>query len=71
MLKRVDVAVFQTAQAVANGDTAGSIEAFDLSVDGVGYATSGGFIDDIVPQLEEFKAKIISGEIVVPTAPPA
>jgi basic membrane protein A and related proteins len=71
MLKRVDVAVFQTVQAVANGDTAGGVEAFDLSVDGVGYATSGGFIDDIVPQLEEFKAKIISGEIVVPTTPPA
>ena len=30
--------------------------AFDLSVDGVGYSTSGGFVDDIVPQLEEFKA---------------
>jgi basic membrane protein A and related proteins len=69
MLKRVDVAVFQTAKAVADGDTAGGVQVFDLSVDGVGYATSGGFVDDIAAQLEDYKAKIISGEIVVPTAP--
>jgi basic membrane protein A and related proteins len=69
MLKRVDVAVFETAKAVAEGDTAGGIFTFDLSVDGVGYATSGGYIDDIVDQLEEFKAQIIAGDIVVPTAP--
>ena len=43
--------------------------AFDLSVDGVGYATSGGYLDDIVDQLEAFKAQIISGVITVPTAP--
>jgi basic membrane protein A len=40
-----------------------------LKTDGVGYATSGGYLDDIVPQLEELKAKVISGEIVVPTMP--
>jgi hypothetical protein len=32
----------------------------------VGYSTSGGFIDDIVPQLEEFKQAIVGGSIVVP-----
>ncbi len=42
---------------------------YDLSVDGVGYSVSGGFIDDIVPELEEWKAKIVSGEIEVPTEP--
>jgi basic membrane protein A len=42
---------------------------FDLKSDGVGYATSGGHVDDIADQLEAFKAKIVSGEIVVPTAP--
>ena len=69
MLKRVDVAVFLTAEAVAKGDVSTIPPAFDLSVDGVGYATSGGFIDDIVDQLEDFKAQIIAGDIVVPTAP--
>jgi basic membrane protein A len=69
MLKRVDVAVFETIKAVQDGDLAGGFKVFDLSIDGVGYATSGGYIDDIVPTLEEWKAKIISGEVVVPTKP--
>jgi len=69
MLKRVDVAVFETIKAVVDGDTSGGIKVFDLSNDGVGYSTSGGYIDEFVDQLEEIKAKIISGEITVPTAP--
>ena len=66
MLKRVDVAVYNTIEAVANGEFEGDTQVFDLKVDGVGYSTSGGFIDDIVPQLEEFKQAIIDGEIEVP-----
>ena len=69
MLKKVDVAVYEVIESLVNGTFAGGISVFDLKVDGVGYATSGGFVDDIAPQLEDFKAKIISGEIVVPTAP--
>ena len=69
MLKRVDVAVFETMKAACEGDTAGGIKVFDLSNDGVGYATSGGYVDDIAGQLDELKAKIVSGEITVPTAP--
>ncbi|MDX1448203.1 MAG: BMP family ABC transporter substrate-binding protein [Acidimicrobiia bacterium] len=69
MLKRVDVAVYNTIQAQANGEfTAGPVT-FDLSVDGVGYSTSGGFIDDITDQLEDYKQQIIDGDIVVPTSP--
>ena len=69
MLKRVDVAVFETAKAVSEGDLAGGFKVFDLSVDGVGYSTSGGYLDEFVAQLDELKAKIVSGEIVVPTKP--
>jgi basic membrane protein A len=69
MLKRVDVAVFETIKAVADGDTAGGIKVFDLSIDGVGYSTSGDYLTDYVAQLDELKAKIISGEITVPTKP--
>ncbi len=69
MLKRVDVAVFETFKAVAEGDTEGGIKVFDLSVDGVGYATSGGYLDEFVDQLEEIKQMIIDGEIEVPEAP--
>ena len=69
MLKRVDTAVFEMAQQVQNGSAAGGFYPFDLSNDGVGYATSGGHIDDIVDQLEDLKAQIIAGEIEVPTSP--
>lgn len=69
MLKRVDVAVFETAKAVQNGDLTGGFKVFDLSVDGVGYSTSGGYLDEFVEQLDALKAEIVAGTIVVPTAP--
>ena len=69
MLKRVDVSVFLAAKAVKEGDVSGGFKIFDLKSDGVGYSTSGGYLDDVADQLEAFKAKIVSGEIVVPTKP--
>ncbi len=69
MIKRVDVAVFEIVKAQMDGTVAGGPTTYDLSVDGVGYATSGGFVDDIVDELDAFKAQIVSGEIVVPTDP--
>lgn len=69
MLKRVDNAVFEITQAQANGEFAPGNTVYDLSTDGVGYSTTGGYVDDIVDQLEEFKAQIIAGDIVVPTEP--
>ncbi|HJR88084.1 MAG TPA: BMP family ABC transporter substrate-binding protein [Acidimicrobiia bacterium] len=69
MLKRVDVAVFEAIRSQCEGTFASGPTAYDLSVDGVGYATSGGFVDDIADQLEDFKAQIVSGDIVVPTDP--
>lgn len=68
MLKRVDVSVYETIKAQVEGTYAGGYQVFDLSRDGVGYSTSGGFIDDIVPQLEDLKTQIIDGTITVPTA---
>lgn len=69
MLKRVDVAVFDYIGAVAAGDTSTLPEVFDLKVDGVGYATSGGKVDDISSDLDAYKAAIIAGDITVPTTP--
>ena len=69
MIKRVDVAVYNTIEAVVNGTFTGGVTVFDLSVDGVGYSTTGGYIDDIVDELEAYKAQIISGEITVPATP--
>jgi basic membrane protein A len=36
-------------------------------VDGVGYSTSGGYVDDITDQLDEVKADLASGEVKAPT----
>ena len=44
-------------------------DAFDLSVDGVGYSTTGGQVDDIVADLDAYKAAIINGDITVSTTP--
>ncbi|MDJ0497707.1 MAG: BMP family ABC transporter substrate-binding protein [Acidimicrobiia bacterium] len=67
MLKRVDVAVFSTIQSQVDGEFEGGTVVFDLSVDGVGYSTSGGYIDDITDQLDGLKQEIIDGDIVVPS----
>jgi basic membrane protein A len=69
MLKKVDVATYETIAAFCAGDFAAGVQTFDLSVDGVDYSTTGGFVDDIADQLDAFKEQIISGEIEVPTAP--
>ncbi|QJY46583.1 BMP family lipoprotein [Pseudonocardia broussonetiae] len=69
MLKRVDVAVFNYVNAVAAGDLAVIPPAFDLSVDGVGYSTTGGGVDDLVPDLDAYKAAIVNGDITVPSTP--
>jgi basic membrane protein A and related proteins len=66
-LKRVDVAVLDfLTQAKDNKVTAGA-KVFDLKVDGVGYATSGGAVDDIKSKLDDYKKQIVDGTIKVPT----
>ena len=69
MLKKVDVAVYEFLIAYAEGSVESGPIIFDLERDGVGYSTTGGAVDDIADQLEDFKAQIISGEITVPTTP--
>ncbi len=69
MLKRVDTAVFETANSAVDGTLEGGFATYDLSTDGVGYSTSGGYLDPFVDQLEELKQQIIDGTITVPTAP--
>jgi basic membrane protein A len=72
MLKRVDVAVFNSIEAVGAGSL-GSSQVFGMAEDGVDYATSNPeeLTADITEQLDEFKQQIIDGTIVVPDAPGA
>jgi basic membrane protein A len=70
MLKRVDVAVFDYISAVASNNLASLPPVFDLKVDGVGYSTSGGKIDDETKGwVEAYKQQIIDGKIKVEDKP--
>jgi basic membrane protein A len=69
MLKRVDVAVYDYIQAVAANNLSSLPKRFDLKVDGVGYATSGGKIDDVKSVLEAYKGQITGGQITVSDKP--
>jgi basic membrane protein A len=66
MLKRVDVAVYAVCTAFLAGEALPPVISFDLAVDGVGLSTSGGFIDDIAAELDDMRAAIASGDLVVP-----
>jgi basic membrane protein A len=69
MLKRVDVAVYDTIKAWVDGTFQGGIKTFDLKADGVDYSTSNPAIEPYTAQIDDLKQKIIDGEITVPTAP--
>ena len=69
MLKRVDVAVYEILKAQEEGSFAAGPNLYDLSVDGVGYSATGGYVDDIADELEAAKASIIAGDVLVPTDP--
>jgi basic membrane protein A len=69
MLKRVDVAVYDTIQGFVNTTFAGGYRTLGLAEGGVGYAENDHnrkMIADIKDRLEELKQKIIAGEIKVP-----
>ncbi|WP_241176036.1 BMP family protein [Modestobacter sp. KNN46-3] len=70
MLKRVDNAVESFITDYSEGAVEGGQDIInDLSTDGVGLSTSGGQIDDIQTQIDEYRQQIIDGEIEVPTIP--
>jgi basic membrane protein A and related proteins len=66
MIKKVDVAVYNFIKSVTEKSPLSGTQTFDLKAGGVDYSTSGGMVDDIKTKLDEFKQKIISGEIKVP-----
>jgi len=67
MIKHVEVAVYTFIEQVKDNQFKSGAQTFDLKVDGVGYATSGGKIDDIKSQLDDLKKQIIDGTITVPS----
>ena len=80
MLKQVDVSVYLAIKAAVEGIFKGGIEVFGLdrtvTIGGVTYSGVGYAIDEynkalvtpeMIAKVEEAKAKIVSGEIIVPT----
>jgi basic membrane protein A len=68
-LKRVDIATYDMIKSVDSGKPITGYKTYDLAQNGVGYATSGGFVNDIKSQINAYAAKIKSGKIKVPTVP--
>lgn len=66
MLKKVDVAVYDYIKSFVDGDPLSGPVVFDLEKNGVDYSRTGGQVDDIADQIDEYKQKIIDGEITVP-----
>lgn len=66
MLKKVDVAVFDYLKSASEDQYTAGPKVYDLKANGVDYSTTGGQVDDIKSKIDEFKQKIISGEITVP-----
>ena len=63
------VATYTIAMEVATGVPKDGNNVFGVGRNGVGYSTSGGFVDPIKARLDAFAARIASGEILVPTTP--
>lgn len=69
VVKRLDTAFYAVLADYARGSLAPGTRSFGLAEGGVDISYSGGFLDDIRPELEALRARIVSGEIDAPTVP--
>jgi basic membrane protein A len=71
MIKRVDVAVFDTIRALGEGRFAGGMVSFGVAEQGVGYVNEGPHAAGIPPEVRqrvnELGAQISAGRIAVPS----
>ena len=69
MMKRVDVAVFETIKAAKDGNFKSGVTVFGLKEDGVGLAptTSNNTPQDVIDQASALGERIVAGEFTVPT----
>lgn len=67
-IKNVDVAVKTSISEFLDDSLQPGEVRYDLSNDGVGYSTSGGFLDAYADQLAAIEKDIVDGKITVPTA---
>jgi basic membrane protein A len=71
MIKRVDVAVFETIRSVLDGSFTGGVHAFGLKEQGIDYVHDGPHAQQIPPAVKERVAElrqdVIGGTIQVPS----
>ena len=71
MIKRADVAVFDTIRDVVEGRFTGGTKVFGLADDGVDYVHDGphaaGIPDDVKRRVEALRADVVAGRVIVPS----
>jgi len=71
MVKRADVAVFNTIASAAKGEFQGGFHVFGLKEDGVDYIHEGphasGISAEVKQKVEELRARVVSGAVSVPS----
>ena len=67
-MKRVDNAVYDCAKAVVEGTLEAGVKTYDITNGGVDIAPTTTLLpEDVLTAVEDVKAKLLSGEIVVPS----
>jgi basic membrane protein A len=66
LVKRYDVVLSAVLGDHVRGASAAGVRRFGLADGATELAYSGGFIDDIRPEIEDLRRRIVEGEIVVP-----
>jgi basic membrane protein A len=69
MVKRTDVAVYETLEDEAEEAFTPGSKVFDLASGGVELSYSGGYIEPYRSQLEDLRDMIVAGDIEVPCVP--
>lgn len=68
MIKRVDVAVYDTIKAAVDGAPLTGVQTFDLAADGVGYSTSNPAVEPYTANADAAAEQIKSGAVTVPSS---
>ena len=69
MIKRTDKTVFDAIEDYSRGTFTPGRRDYIFSNDGMDYERSGGFVEEFVPVLENFKRQIVDGLIEIPVWP--
>ena len=54
---------------MVNSNPSRELKEYGLALNGVTYSTSGGFVSDIAGKLEQYRDRVVSGAVVVPSSP--